>query len=140
MSNYAAKKELEHATAINTSDLSAKRDRIALKAEVDKLDINKLANVPTSFNNLKTKVDDLDVGKLKTVPVDLKKLSNVVDNAVVENTKYNTLKTKVNSLDKKIPDATTLIDINQYNTNKQKLDNDEKKMEMLMKKYQIRVA
>ena len=29
---------------------------IALKAEVDKLDINKLTNVPTSLNNLKTKM------------------------------------------------------------------------------------
>ena len=68
---------------------------IALKAGVDKLDINKLVNVPTSLNNLKTKVDDLDVGKLKTVPVDLKKLSDVVANEVVKNTIFNTLKTKV---------------------------------------------
>ena len=51
-----------------------RKDVIALKAEVDKLDINKLVNVPTSLNNLKTKVDDLDVGKLKTVPIDLKKI------------------------------------------------------------------
>ena len=72
-----------------------------MKAEVDKLDINKLVNVPTSLNNLKTKVDDLDVGKLKTVPVDLKKLSDVVDNEVVKNTKFNTPKTKVSNLEKK---------------------------------------
>ena len=39
---------------------------MALKAEVDKLDINKLVNVPTSLNRLKTKVDDIDVGELKT--------------------------------------------------------------------------
>ena len=45
----------------------------AMKAEVDKLDISELVNVPTSQNNLKNKVDDLDVGKLKTVTVDLKK-------------------------------------------------------------------
>ena len=44
-----------------------------MKAEVDKLDIIKITNIPTSLNNLKTKVDDLDVGKLKTVPIDLKK-------------------------------------------------------------------
>ena len=44
---------------------------MALKAEVDKIDINKLVNVPTTLNNLKTKVDDLDVGKLKNVSVDL---------------------------------------------------------------------
>ena len=48
------------------------------KTEVDKLDINKLVNVPTSLNNLKTKVDDLNVDKLKTVLVDLNKLSDVV--------------------------------------------------------------
>ena len=84
-----------------------------MKAEVDKLDINKLVNVPTSLNNLKTKVDDLDVGKLKTVPVDLKKLSDVVANEVVKNTKFNTLKIKVNSLEKKFSDVTTLIHINQ---------------------------
>ena len=51
-----------------------------MKAEVDKLDINKLVNVQDSLNNLKTKLDDLDVGKLKTVPVDLKRISDVVDN------------------------------------------------------------
>ena len=68
-------------------------------------------NVSTSLNNLKTKVDELDVGKLKTVPIDLKKLSDAVDNDVVKNTKLDTPKT-VNSLEKKIPDATTLIHIN----------------------------
>ena len=31
-------------------------------AEVDKLDIDKLTDVPNSLNSLKTKVDDLDVG------------------------------------------------------------------------------
>ena len=68
-------------------------------------------NVSTSLNNLKTKVDELDVGKLKTVPIDLKKLSDAVDNDVVKNTKLDTLKT-VYSLEKKIPDVTTLIHIN----------------------------
>ena len=71
-----------------------------MKAEVDKLDINKLVNVPISLNNLKIKVDDMDVGKLKTIPVHLKKLNDVVDNEVVKNTKFNTLKTKVNNLKK----------------------------------------
>ena len=48
---------------------SCLKNFIALKAEYDKLDINKIANVPTTLNSLKTKVDDLHVGKLKTVPV-----------------------------------------------------------------------
>ena len=79
MSNYATKKESEHATGVDTSDLAAKKYFIALKAEVDKLDINKLVNVPTSLNNLETKVDDLNVDKLKPFPVYLKKLRDVVN-------------------------------------------------------------
>ena len=67
-----------------------------MKAKFDKLDINKLVNVPTSLNNLKTKADYLDIGKLKAALVDLKKLSDVVDNKVLKNTKFNTLKTKGN--------------------------------------------
>ena len=85
-------------------------------------DINKLTTVPTSLNNLKTKVDDLDVGKLKTVPADLKKLSDVAANEVVKSTKFNTLKTKVNNLEKKVLGVTTSIHINQYNTDKQNLE------------------
>ena len=94
LSNYATKKELEHATGVDTSDLAVKKDFIALNVEVYKLDINKLVNVPTSLNNLKIKVDDLDVGKLKTVPVDLKKLSDILDNEFVKNRKFHTLKTR----------------------------------------------
>ena len=101
-----------------------------MKAEVDKPDINKLVNSPTGLNNL-------DVGKLKTFPVDLKGLSDVVDNEVVKNTKFNTRKKKADNLNKKIPDATALIDIKQYNTDKQNL---EKEMDMLMRKSQIQVV
>ena len=82
LSNYASKKEWEHATVVDTSDFAAK------------LDIAKLVNVSTSLNNLKTNVNDLDVGELKTVPIDLKKLSYVVYNQVVKNPKFNTPKTK----------------------------------------------
>ena len=57
-------------------------------------------------------------------------MSDKVDNEVVKNTKFNTLKTKVNNLENKIPDATTLIHINQYKTDKQNL---EKKNRMLIK-------
>ena len=51
----------------------------------------------------------------------MKTLSDVVDNEVVKNTKFNTIKTKVNNLVKKISDATTLIHINLYNTDIQNL-------------------
>ena len=75
-------------------------------------------------------MDNSDIGKLKIVPVDLKILSDVEDNEIVKNKKFNTLKTKVNNLEKKIPDATALMHINQYNTDKRNL---EKKIEMLIK-------
>ena len=68
LSNYAIKKELDHATGFDISNLATKKDFLALKAEFDKLDIAKAVNVQTNLNNLKTKVDDLDVTRLKTVP------------------------------------------------------------------------
>ena len=55
-----------------------------------------------------------------------------MDNEVVKNIKFNTLKWKVNNSDEKIFDATTLININQYNTGKH---DSEKKLKIL-KKYQ----
>ena len=122
LSNYDIKKELEHAIDVDVSDLAAYKHFIPLKAEVGKLDIGRFFNVPTSLNDLKTKVDDSNVSKLKTVPIDLKNSGDVADNQVVKNAKFNTLKTKVNKLDKEISAATTLIYINQYNTGKQNLD------------------
>ena len=81
-----------------------------------------MVNVPTSLNNLKIKVDDSHAGKLKTVCVDLKKISDAVDKQVTKNTKFNTLKRKVNKLDKEIPNPTILYHINQYNTDKQNME------------------
>ena len=70
-----------------------------MKAEVDKAYIDKLVNVSASLNNLKTKVG---VKKWKTIPVNLKKFGDAVDKEVVKNTKFSTLKTKVNKIDKKL--------------------------------------
>ena len=67
----ATKKELEHATCIDTSDWAVTKRFHCLKAEVYKIVIAKLVNVPTSLNNLKRKAD---IDKLITVPEDLKKV------------------------------------------------------------------
>ena len=90
-----------------------------MKAEADKLDINKLGNVPAALNDLKRKVDNLDVGNLKTVPIEPKKLSDGVNKKVAMKHKLNT---KSNKLDKKIPDTTTLIHMNQCNMDKQNFE------------------
>ena len=53
LSSYATKKELNDSKGvIDRSNLAAKRDFIPLKAEVKKLGINKLVNVPSGLNNL----------------------------------------------------------------------------------------
>ena len=66
----------------------------------------------------------------------MKKLSDVVYNEVAKNTKFNTLKTKVNNLENNIPDATTLMYINQYGRDEHNL---EKKIRDIDKKYQVQV-
>ena len=55
-----------------------KNDLPNVKSDVDKKDINKLNNVPTSFNSLKSKIGKLDVKKLVAAAVDLRKLSDGV--------------------------------------------------------------
>ena len=78
MSNYATKADLENATGADTSSFAKKTDSANLKSNVDKLDIDKLKNIPTNLRNFKSKVDKLDVDKLIPVPVDLSKLSSIV--------------------------------------------------------------
>ena len=90
-----------------------------------------------SLHNLKTKLDDLDADKLETVPLDLKNLSDGVHKQVVKNTKFNTLKSKVNKLDLKLTDATTLS-AKLNTTHKNRIW--EKALKMSINKYLILVA
>ena len=66
-SNHAAKANLKTITGTDTSKLAAEFYLVSLKAEVDKLDIDKL--IP--------------------VPVDLSKLSDVVKNDLLKKTVYD---------------------------------------------------
>ena len=88
MPNYATKTGLKNAAGVDTSSFAKTVDLANLKSNVDKLDIDKLKNLPTNLNNLKSKVDKLDIGKLETTPVDLSKLSDVVKNDVVKKDIY----------------------------------------------------
>ena len=69
LSNYATKVDLKNATGIDNSKLGEKSDLTSLKAELDKLDVNKLKHVWTNLRNLKSKVDKLDIDKLVRVPI-----------------------------------------------------------------------
>ena len=77
LANYATKDDLKNITHADVSSYATKTNLAALKAEVDKIDVD----------------------KLKTVPVDLDKLSNVVENDVVKKTDYNA---KVTSIENQI--------------------------------------
>ena len=72
LSNYATKTDLKNATGVDTSSVAKKVDLANLKSNVDKLDIDKLINIPTNLSYLKSKVDKLDVDDLVPVPVDLR--------------------------------------------------------------------
>ena len=94
--------------------------------------ISKLA-LKSNFANVKAEVHKIDGQKLKTVPVDLSNLSNVSINDVVKKTVYDKIVAKVNNIDisgfalktkydadkseleKKIPDTSGLVKKLDYN-------------------------
>ena len=98
LSNNPTKADLKNATIVDTSDFSKDTYIANLKFNVDKLDIDKLKNVPSGLSSLKSKVDKLDMGKLETTLVDWNKLSNVIKTDVVKKTEYNELVKKVNAI------------------------------------------
>ena len=119
LSNYATKANLKNATGIDIFKLAAKSDLASLKAEIDKLDIDKLVSVP----------------------VDLSKLGDVVTNDIVKKLVYDKLVAKVNSietsrfvlkakydtdksdLEKKIPDTSELVKKTFYNAKITEIEN-----------------
>ena len=82
--NYARKAYLKTAIGVDTSDFAKRTGLANLKSDVDKVDIDKLKNVPSNLSNLKSKVDKLDVDKLVPVSVDLSKLSDVAKHDVLK--------------------------------------------------------
>ena len=77
LSNHAAKTDLKNVTHVDISNFALKTNLASLKTEVDKLDIDKLAQIP----------------------VDWSKLSDDVKNDVVKKTVYDKLAAKVNNID-----------------------------------------
>ena len=77
LANYATKADLNNITHVHVSSFASKTNLAALKAEVDKIDAD----------------------KLKTAPANLTKLTNAIKNDVVKKTEYNT---KVTSIEDQI--------------------------------------
>ena len=68
--------------------------------------------------SLKAEVDKLDIDKLVPIPVDLNKLSDVVQNDVVKKTVYNKLVAKINNID-----TSDFVLKTKYQTHKTELEN-----------------
>ena len=105
LSNYATKADLKNATGTDISKLAAKSDLASLKAEIDKLGVDKLKNIPTNLSNSKSKVDKLDIDKLVPILVDLSYINNVAKNDVVKKYAYNA---RIQNIEDKIPDIINL--------------------------------
>ena len=108
LSNYTTKTDLKNETGIDALSFAKRVDLANIKSNVDKLDIDKIKNVPTNLNNLKNKVDTLnveDIDELIPVPVDLSKLSDVAKNDVVKKDLYSA---KIKNVEDKMPDITNL--------------------------------
>ena len=87
---------LKNTAGIDTSKLAAKSELASLKAQIDKIGLE----------------------KLKTDPVDLSQLSNVVNTDVVKKSVYNKLVEQVSNTD-----ISGMILKTKYDTDKSDLDN-----------------
>ena len=96
LSNYAAKSDLKNATGVDTSKLAEKFDLASLKAEIDKINIDKLKTVPVDLSNLSNAVNSEVVKKFASDKL-VAKVNNIATSGFVLNTEYDT--------DKEIPDT-----------------------------------
>ena len=110
LSNHAARTDLKNATRVGTL--------ANLKPDVDKLDIDKLKNVPSTLSSLKSKASKLDVDKLVPVPADLTKLGVAAKNDIVKKDLYNA---KIKNIEDKISDITNLATNTTLNSKKMRL-------------------
>ena len=58
LTNYAAKEDLKNVTSVDVSSFSKKTDLANLKSDVDKIDSDKLKNVPSGLSSLNSKIDN----------------------------------------------------------------------------------
>ena len=112
LSNYATKTNLKNATGIDTCKLAPKSDLASLKAEIDKLDIDKLITVPADLNKLSDVVKN-DVVRKTVYDKLVAKVNNIDISGFVLKTKYDTdksnLEKKISDADKEIPDTSGLV-------------------------------
>ena len=67
LSNYAAKADIKNISHADTSSFALKTNLANLETEVDKLDIDKLASVPTDLSKLDNVVKTMLLKKLHMI-------------------------------------------------------------------------
>ena len=132
LSNYATKNDLKNITHVDVSSFASKTNLAALKTEVDKIDADKLKTVPvdlakltnavkndlvkkTGYNAKVTNIESQIAGVTKNTLDnlgDITKFKAVDTSNFVLKTKLasdvTTLKNKIDTVDKKIPDISGL--------------------------------
>ena len=138
LANYATKDDVKNITHVDVSSYAAKTNLVALKTEVDKIDVDKLNTTPTDLAKLNNAVENDLVRKTdyntKVTSIgsqiagvtkntldnlgDITKLKAVDTNSFVLKTKLasdvTNLETKIDTVDKKIPDVSELATKNSF--------------------------
>ena len=113
------KTDLKNVTHVDTSSFALKSNLANLKAEVDKLDIEKLVPIPVDLSKLSDAVKN-DVVKKFVYHKLVAKLNNIDTSGFVLKIKYQTDKTE---LENKIPDTSSFVKKTDYNTKITELEN-----------------
>ena len=112
LTNYAIKTDLNNIAHVDTSSFALKTKLVALKTEVDKLDIDKLVPLPTDLANLLNEVQQdftkkTDFNTLKT------NVDGIDTIKFVLKTKYDS---EVGDLKLKIPDVSEFLQTSTFNS------------------------
>ena len=112
LSNYATKLDIKNISHDDTSSFALKTNLANLRAEVDKLDIDKLVTFPLDLSKLSDVVKN-DVVKKNVYDKLVAKVDNINTSDFALKTKYQTDKTE---LENKILDTSSPVKKTDYNT------------------------
>ena len=113
-------------THVDVSSFASQTNLVALKTEVDKLDVDKLVPVPTELTKLSNVVKN-DAAKKPEYNKLVTKVDNIDNTKFVLKTKFekdgSDLEDKISKIDKKIPDVSRLVKKTDYSSKITELEN-----------------
>ena len=112
LSNYETKPDIKNISHVDASNFALKTNLPSLKAEDDKLGIDKLVPVPVDLSKI-SDVVKYDVVKKDVYDKLVAKVDNIDTSGFVLKPKYDTDKSE---LENKVPDISGLVKKTNYNT------------------------